>query len=175
MFNLTTNYFRLFGLAANYQLDLVDLKTRYLELQRQVHPDQFASESDQVQRQAMQSVSYLNQAYETLKSPLKRAVYLLQTAGQDFDPDTQVHNDPVFLMEQMELREELSAVSDADDAFDTLECLRDKASTSYKQYQESFADLYAEENWPAASTEINKMMFATKMLQEISEKEETLF
>ena len=123
----------------------------------------------------MQSVSYLNQAYETLKSPLKRAIYLLQTAGQDFDPDTQIHNDPVFLMEQMELREELSAVSDADDAFDTLECLRDKASTSYKQYQESFADLYAEENWPAASTEINKMMFATKMLQEISEKEETLF
>ena len=175
MFSLTTNYFELFGLKESYVLDLADLKAKYLELQRQVHPDKFASESELVQREAMQRVSYLNQAYETLKSPLQRAIYLLQSSGNDFDPDTQTHSDTSFLMEQMELREELSDISDANDPFEALDELRNRALAAYQAHQKQFADSYGEESWEDAANEINKMMFANKLLQEISEKEETLF
>lgn len=175
MFDLTTNYFALFGLKPCYQLDLKKLKSCYLELQRQVHPDNFASESDQVQREAVQRVSYLNQAYESLKSPMSRAIYLLETAGYDFNPDTQIHNDAAFLMEQMELREALSDISDEPDPISSLDQLRDKAQNSYQQYQDVFATRYDEKNWDAAANEVNKMMFAVKLLAELSEKEEMLF
>jgi len=91
LFDLTANYFELLDLEQDYQLDLKVLKEKYLELQREVHPDKFASESEKIQREAIQRVSYLNQAYEILKSPLQRAIYLLQISGNDFDPDTQIH------------------------------------------------------------------------------------
>lgn len=175
LFDLTTDYFALFGIKQSYQLDLVVLKAKYLELQRQVHPDNFASGSEKQQREAMQSVSYLNQAYESLKSPLQRAIYLLQLANHGFDPDTQVHSDTEFLFGQMELREELSETSNADDPLAVLDNLRHKAEASYREYQQQFSSFYDQKNWQLAATEINKMMFASKLISEISEKEETLF
>lgn len=175
MFDLTANYFELLDLEQDYQLDLKVLKEKYLELQREVHPDKFASESEKIQREAIQRVSYLNQAYETLKSPLQRAIYLLQISGNDFDPDTQIHNDAAFLLEQMELREELSEVSYTNEPLTALEELNNKASLRYKSHQEQFSKLYSEKNWQDAAVEINKMMFAKKLLSEISEKEEMLF
>ena len=88
MFDLKTNYFEVFGLQPTSDVELSSLKTKYLELQRLVHPDNHVSESDEAQRHALQRVSYLNQAYDTLCFPLKRAIYLLQSVGHDNDPDT---------------------------------------------------------------------------------------
>lgn len=175
MFDLTTNYFELLGAKPSFCVDIHGLKTRYLELQRQVHPDNFASDSDRIQRESVQRVSYLNQAYETLKSPLQRAIYLLETAGYDFDVNTQIHDDVSFLVEQMAMREDLSEAGDAEDPHAVIEGLREKAESNYKLYQENFAVLYGKENWREASEEVNKMMFAFKLLNEISEKEESLF
>lgn len=175
LFDLATNYFDLLGAKQSYFIDLSALKKKYLDLQRQVHPDNFASGSDKVRREAMQRVSYLNQAYETLKSPLQRAVYLLQISGNDFDPDTQVHSDPAFLMQQMELREALSEVSDADDPLAALDELRDNAEQNYQEYQNQFAEFCDQSKWQDASLVVNKMMFVNKLLREIAEKEEVLF
>lgn len=171
MFDLTTNYFQLFGLPVGCEVDPKQLKQKYLELQRQYHPDNFAAESEATQRQAVQQVSYLNQAYDTLKSPLKRAVYLLHTAGHDYDPDTQIHDDTEFLMQQMELREELSEISIDSEELDQL---RAKASTSFEKHKNQFADSYGNKKWQEAGAEINKMMFLSKLLTEIDEKEEVL-
>jgi len=175
LFDLTTNYFDLFGIERGYQLDLAVIKKQYLQLQKEFHPDNFASESEKIQREAIQKASYLNQAYETLKSPLQRAIYLLQIAGQEFDADRQIHNDSLFLMEQLELRESLSEARDASDPLAVIDALRHKAEDSYKQYQSDFSRFYDEQSWENATVEINKMMFAYKLLVEISEKEESLF
>jgi len=75
----------------------------------------------------------------------------------------------------MELREELSEVSDTNEPLTALEELNNKASLRYKSHQEQFSKLYSEKNWQDAAIEINKMMFAKKLLSEISEKEEMLF
>ena len=156
-------------------MDEAELKSKYIELQKQAHPDNFASESETVQRLAVQKVSYLNQAFECLKSPLERAIYLLNIAGHPFDPDTQIHSDVEFLMAQMELREALSEVTGADDPFTALDRLLVEASEQNKQYQMDFKTEYEQSNWSQAAVAVNKMMFATKLLHEISEKEESLF
>ena len=70
------DYFTLFGLPASYTLSLEPLAARYQELQRQYHPDKFASGSAAEQLAAVQQSATINQAWQTLRHPLTRAEYL---------------------------------------------------------------------------------------------------
>ena len=76
-------YFQLFDLPINFNIDKTTLSKRYRELQRTVHPDKFASASDQERRLAMQKSTQINEAFTTLKHPLKRAQYILQENNID--------------------------------------------------------------------------------------------
>ena len=82
-YDLAKDYFALLDLPRRQHLDREDLERRYHEVQAQVHPDKHAHLSDQQKRLAMQWATRANEAYLTLKSPLKRAHYLLQLAGHD--------------------------------------------------------------------------------------------
>ena len=69
------DYFTLFGLPARYQLDTQALSLRFQDLQRQYHPDTFASGSQAEQLAAVQQSATINQAWQTLRHPLMRAEY----------------------------------------------------------------------------------------------------
>lgn len=70
----TPCHFALFQMQPAFQLDLDQLSARYLELARGVHPDRFADASEAEQRRALEQSANLNEAYQTLKSPAKRAL-----------------------------------------------------------------------------------------------------
>ena len=108
--DLTKSFFQVFGLTPQYDLDINQLMSAYRELQKQVHPDRFATASDREKRFSMQWASYLNEGLETLKSPVRRAIYLLKLKGIEIDVHDNRVIDPMFLMEQMELRESLEKV-----------------------------------------------------------------
>lgn len=72
------DYFTLFGLPASYTLSLEQLAVRYQDLQRQYHPDKFASAPAAEQLAAVQHSATINQAWQTLRHPLTRAEYLLR-------------------------------------------------------------------------------------------------
>jgi molecular chaperone HscB len=116
MLNFTRNYFELFGLPVGFLVDIDELRERYRDLQRVLHPDRFAGSSEQERRLSMQGTAHINQAYETLKDPLKRALYLLELHGVETGPDHETTRDTGFLMEQLELREELAQLGDQPDA-----------------------------------------------------------
>lgn len=116
MLDLTQNYFDLFGLPVAFDVDVTALAERYRELQRVVHPDRHASGTDQQRRLSMQGATYLNEAFETLKDPLRRARYLLVLRGLDPDMGRNRPMSPHFLTEQMELRERLAELRGAADA-----------------------------------------------------------
>jgi molecular chaperone HscB len=101
------NYFDLFGLPVDFELDIADLAARYRKLAREAHPDRFASGSDAERRLAMQVTTLLNEAYRVLRDPVSRARYLLETKGARFPEGTVAAVAPAFLMQQMELRERL--------------------------------------------------------------------
>lgn len=77
------DYFTLFGLPASYTLSLEQLAVRYQDLQRQYHPDKFASAPTALVFAAVQHSATINQAWQTLRHPLTRAEYLLSLHGFD--------------------------------------------------------------------------------------------
>src|SRR5258708_25802086 len=98
--NLNQSHFELFGLPVRFALDAATLDRRYRELQREVHPDRFAAAPESERRASMQLATRVNEAYQTLKSPLRRAVYILRLRGGD--PQFETENPTRFqiLMEQ---------------------------------------------------------------------------
>ncbi len=105
--DLAQNYFELFGLPVAFDIDVADLSTRYREIQRRLHPDKFSSASDQDRRLSVQMTALVNEAFQTLKDPLKRGRYVLRLRGIDTGEETDTAMPPEFLVEQMELREAL--------------------------------------------------------------------
>jgi molecular chaperone HscB len=103
------NYFDLLKIKKSFDISLDSLEASYQELVRQYHPDKNMDRSSKEQAKAFQNTSLINSAYETLKSPLKRATYLLELENiNPFDEtDTMMNMD--FLMSQIELREELDS------------------------------------------------------------------
>src|SRR5690606_10742494 len=114
------NHFELFHLPEQFELDLAQLSASYQQLQQLTHPDKFATASDQQRLLSVQKNAQLNDAYQALKSPLLRAEYLLELKGIDLKHETSTMQDGMFLMQQMEWREQLDDIQASAD-LDALE------------------------------------------------------
>jgi molecular chaperone HscB len=76
-------YFSVFGLKPLLNIDLSALETEFHHLSRQVHPDRFARASEQEKEWSLADTALLNDAYRTLKEPLRRTAYLLKLEGSE--------------------------------------------------------------------------------------------
>ena len=110
--------FSMFGLPVRQRLDPEDLSQRYAKLRTTVHPDKFVNTDPAQRRLAEQMAADLNEAYQTLADPLKRARLILASRGSDPFAETagtQAPLDPEFLERQMELREQLDDMREGKD------------------------------------------------------------
>ncbi len=110
--NLQADDFSLFGLPPRFRLDRAALDERWKQLQRQVHPDRFATQGAAAQRVAMQWSVRINEAYGRLKDPLKRAAYWCERQGVPVNAENNTAMPAAFLMQQMEWREALDEAND---------------------------------------------------------------
>ena len=112
--------FAVLGLPARYAVDLAAGEAAYKDLSRQVHPDRYATADPRARRASLARTVQLNQAWRTIKDPVRRAEYLLTRAGIDIGgkqptPGSEekrtieVAAPPAFLMEILELNDELAA------------------------------------------------------------------
>jgi molecular chaperone HscB len=140
-------------------------------LQREAHPDRFASEGAAAQRIAMQWSVRINEAYNRLKDPLKRAAYLCELNGAAVNAENNTNMPSAFLMQQMEWREALDDCKalKANDAKDeALEKLLDEVDGSHAQALKQIAKLIdVEHNFPAAVGQVRALMFIEKFAQEV--------
>ena len=95
------NYFQLFQVPPQFDLDLTELGTRYLELQRNFHPDNFAAGSERDRLLAVQQAANINDAYHSLKQPLLRAEHLLALRGVKISHEQRSFTDTNFLFDTM--------------------------------------------------------------------------
>ena len=171
------NYFELFNLNTDFQLDLARLGQTYQTLQHLTHPDKFATGSDREKLLAVQKNAQVNDAYHTLKSPLLRAEYLLALRGHELKHEHQTLRDPGFLMQQMEWREQLEDIKPVHGALDELEKLDAEIKGHYlsqlAQLQATLSHDTENANLTAAD-QVRKLKFLHKLRNEIAIKEDLL-
>ena len=171
------NYFQLFNIAPSFDIDLSELSSSYQTLQKTVHPDNFAHTSEQQQRLAVQKSAQVNDAYQTLKKPLQRAQYLLELRGVSMPSEQASFGDVSFLMHQMELREMLDDVKQADDidaaVFNVSQVFETEYQQLFTQLQAQLADNTTESN-NLACDNLRKLKFYQKLHVELEKLEELL-
>src|ERR1700680_330732 len=79
------DYFAFFGLPRKLNLEVAALEKDFYELSRKLHPDLNARTGSQEQEWSLQQSSLLNDAYRTLKDPIRRTQYLLQLEGVELE------------------------------------------------------------------------------------------
>ena len=162
--NLQSNDFELFGIDRQFAQDRAALDARWKELQREAHPDKFSAQGEAAQRVAMQWSVRINEAYQRLKDPLKRAAYLCELAGAPINAHNNTAMPSAFLMQQMEWREEL------DDARDetTLSALRENVDAAQRGLIGECATLLdVQHDYPAAVQSVRALMFIEKFSHDL--------
>ncbi|MFK7995415.1 MAG: Fe-S protein assembly co-chaperone HscB [Granulosicoccus sp.] len=172
--DLSRSFFELFDIQDDFEIDKDLLVERYRELQTQLHPDKFASSSDAERRWSLQAASYVNEGYQTLINDLSRAVYMLQLNGISVDEETDTQMDPMFLMEQMELRESLEVAESSSDPFAALAGIRKQIKSTVEAQVQSFTSAAQQSDWSASRTITRQWQFLDKLLRETKSIEERL-
>lgn len=112
--NLQSNDFELFGLTQQFSQDRAAIDARWKQLQKEAHPDKFAVQGASAQRVAMQWSVRINEAYQRLKDPLRRAAYLCELNGAAVNAEKNTAMPASFLMQQIEWREALDEAETAE-------------------------------------------------------------
>ena len=169
--NLQSTDFELFAIPPQFAQDAAQLDARWKELQRQVHPDRFAAQGPAAQRVAAQWSARINEAHRRLKDPQRRAAYLCDLHGAAVDAESNTAMPPAFLMQQMELREQLEDARGSAE-LDNLE--RQSAAMKRDMLDTLQHQIDAERDWRAAAQSVRALMFLDKLASDIDRRRETL-
>jgi molecular chaperone HscB len=167
------NHFALFQMMPAFAIDAAALDAAYRELQGRVHPDKFANAPDTEKRVAMQWATRANEAYQTLKSPLKRAAYLCELNGVDLGIESNTAMAPAFLMQQMEWREALDDARESRD-LGALEALDRALRTERKRQLDDIARLLDDGQHAQAGERVRQLMFVERFGEEVARVFEVL-
>lgn len=149
------NYFKQFGLPVAFDLDASDLENRYLKLQTNSHPD--------AQKGELADSISINKAYEILKSPLRRACYLLKLSSNidlENDEALTIKVDPEILEKILVEREHAAEIKS--DKSKTLQLIKSLAARADSLINEG-AKKIAEQNYSVAA----KLLIEAKYLNKI--------
>jgi molecular chaperone HscB len=169
--NLQSDDFELFGLPLQFAQDRTAIDARWKDLQREAHPDKFSAQGTAAQRVAMQWSVRINEAYQRLKDPLKRAAYLCELNGAPVNAENNTAMPPEFLMQQMEWREAL----DEAQTTEALDVLSHEVARSRKQvllHCEQLID--GAQDYTGAVGQVRALMFVERFAQDIDNRYEMM-
>ena len=162
--NLQSTDFELFGVPSRFAQDGAALDAKWKALQREAHPDKFAAQGTAAQRVAMQWSVRINEAYQRLKDPLKRASYLCELHGAPINAESNTAMPGDFLMLQMAWREAL------DDA-ETVEEIDEIALEANKYGCEQLLNierlLDVDKDFSGAANRVRSLMFVERFVSDI--------
>lgn len=169
--DLQSDDFDLFDLPRRFAQDRSAIDARWKELQREAHPDRFAAQGGAAQRIAMQWSVRINEAYQRLKDPLKRAGYLCELRGAAIDAESNTAMPAVFLVEQLKWREELEE-ADGQEALDLLVGHIEHTRRQTLQRIEHLLDDAGDA--PAAAQQVRALMFVERFARDVDRRYEQL-
>lgn len=160
------DHFSRFGLPRRFAVDEKLLTKGYYDRQRQHHPDRFVNAMAGQQQWAVQESALINQAFHTLKDPLRRAEYLLTLQGLGCQEEQRLH-DPEFLMEQLALGEALATATDQRVIAGLTARI---GALNNNQYQQLIHCLETDA-WEQAADHLSKLKFLAKLQQQVTQLE----
>jgi len=162
------NYFEVFGLPRRLNIDLPALEKTFHELSRKCHPDYFSTAPAEEKQQALRVAALLNDAYRTLRHPIRRIEYLVNLEG--FKPDgSKVPKS--FLMEIFEINEQMEEVKSGGAGKEQIDALRREIERRAAGFEAQILD--ASQEWDrlvtsrASETELKKQL--SKLTEILSE------
>ncbi|WP_173910939.1 Fe-S protein assembly co-chaperone HscB [Acinetobacter sp. Marseille-Q1618] len=158
------SHFELFDLPEALDIDLATLKSNFLNLQQQYHPDK-AEDKDH----ALIKSSEINQAYKVLSNVDSRAAYLLSLQKQDHHLDQSI-NDFEFLQSALEIREQLDEAQNVEELYS----LKNEVQQWIDGLVREFKIDYADEDWADARDTVRKLRFFQKVMNDIDKAEDRL-
>ncbi|GAB6849399.1 Fe-S protein assembly co-chaperone HscB [Paraburkholderia sp. A1RI_3L] len=173
MASLTDSHFALFGLPEQFAIETNALDEAYRTVQSQVHPDRFAAAGDAQKRIAMQWATRANEAYQTLRNPLRRATYLLHLRGIDVGAENNTAMEPAFLMQQMEWRESIEDAAAAKNV-GALDALLAELRDEERARLDKLAALLDSGANQAAGEAVRQLMFIERVAADIDTQIERL-
>lgn len=169
--NLQSDDFELFGLPRQFAQDRAAIDTRWKDLQREAHPDKFAAQGATAQRVAMQWSVRINEAYQRLKDPLRRAAYLCELHGAAVNAENNTAMPAEFLTQQMDWRE---ALDDAQDIA-ALDALNDEVGRSRRSLLQRCEQLLDQAgDYPGAVAQVRALMFIERFARDIEARYEKM-
>jgi molecular chaperone HscB len=169
--NLQSNDFELFDVPVQFAQDRAALDARWKELQRQAHPDKFAAQGVAAQRLAMQWSVRINEAYQRLKDPLKRAIYLCELHGAAIQAESNTAMPPDFLIQQMQWRE---ALEDAEGIENLEEIAAQAMASRQEQLLKIERILDDQKDFAAAAQQVRSLMFIERFGSEVNARIDSL-
>lgn len=162
----TADHFHRLALEPAFKIDADALDRHYTDAQRLLHPDRFVRRAPRERRFAMEHATAVNEAYEALKSPLRRAEYLLELAGRPVRAEGQhTVDDTELLMHALKMREALAEAEDG--------AARDvviaEADRERKEWISELDDAFAADDLDAAARLALRLAYAEKLLMEARE------
>jgi molecular chaperone HscB len=161
------DHFSLFGLPARFALDAAALDAAYKRVQSQVHPDRFAAATAAEKRVAMQWAARANEAFETLKSPLRRAAYLCEMNGVPIGAESNTAMPAAFLVQQLEWREQLEAARAAGDTAQLRALDEDVRAMRAATLAQLARAIDEARDFAAAAALVRQLMFIEKFESEV--------
>ncbi|MBS2011886.1 MAG: Fe-S protein assembly co-chaperone HscB [Deltaproteobacteria bacterium] len=167
--------FELLGAPRRFDLDLFSLEKTHRELSRALHPDKFAQASASERRAALEKAASVNEAWRTLRDPIRRAEALFTLAGIPVGEDREPKSSPMFLMDVMEQREELAearAKKDLPRVRKIGEAMKAKAAATEAKLAGGFATGAERDALERMLPLLGELRFFRRFLDEISAIEE---
>ncbi len=156
----TNNYFRFYGLTPSFDIDKAELRRLFLEKSRQFHPDYF-EDDHALQVKAIEVTAYNNKAFKALNAPSERLKYLIQINISETETSQKLPQD--FLMEMLELNEQIDEFAFADDKTAIKANIEVELSTSIENLMHHLIALVQSENWAEAKSELLKLNYLERL------------
>lgn len=161
------NAFERLGFEVSFDVDQELVSQNYFKAQRLLHPDRFVGSHKTERTYSAQHAAAMNDAYETLISPIKRAQEMLRIAGfVQPNIEQQTLDDQELLLEVIELREQLL---DADSG-EQLNELKGQVEVLFDDNNITLSKAFAKADYEEAAKLLNRLRYLNKIRSEILQK-----
>lgn len=161
------NYFELFELPLQFEVDAKKIRPKFLELSRRFHPDFHSQENEVNQQKVMEQSALINKGWQIFQEPLATLHYVLQLLGKIKEQENPVLSAD-FLMEMMELNERLTE-GDQDQQLQ----LKEEINRYEKELYEGIKSILKSPPTVATDTDLEKIKeyyYQQKYLNRIQER-----